>query len=296
MNPDKVPPFSTEPAQEDTNDESYILRTRLHELVPALGVEPPPPSSEPIAPFAYKGRTRNYRLPIMIAAAAILLAVASLFAWRERQRTPELLAKGKQLLDQVIQPLQPSRQEPAPAAAPVVKQVSIRRHHERRLPQEPLNVTHAATVQDEAPSAVESSNTVGTLTSVGLWDREHPTLVMAPVSPMRMRIAPHESPAYLLRRVSPAYPAAARESKVQGTVVLRAAINKYGMVENLQPVSGKELLVRAAMEAVRKWQYRPYWVEGVPQPFETLIVVDFSLAEATPDVPAVRNPIGVHDD
>jgi protein TonB len=289
MNPDKFPPSSTEPAQQDTNDESYILRTRLQELVPALGVETPPLSSEPIAPFAYKGQTRNYRLPIMIAAAAMLVAIASLLAWRERYRTPELLAKSKQLLDQVIQPLQSSRQEPPPAVRPPVKQVSIRRHQARRPTQEPLNVAHAATVPDEAPAATGSSNAVGPLTSVGLWDSEHPALIMAPVSPMRMRIAPRQSPAYLLRRVSPVYPAAAREGKIQGTVVLRAAISKYGTVENLQPVSGHELLVRAAMEAVRKWQYRPYWVEGAPQPFETMIVVDFSLAETTPEVPASTN-------
>jgi TonB family protein len=282
MNPDKVPPSSTEPAQQDRNDESYILRTRLHELVPALGTDPSLTSSEPIAPFTYKHQTRNYRVPIILAAACLLAAVACLLAWHERQRTPELLAKGKQLLDQIIQPLQSSRQNPAPAAVPAAKSVSIRRHSEHRPSRETSEVVPAVTTRDGASSAAELSNAVGMLTSVGIWDREHPTLIMAPVSPMRMRIAPHESPAYLLRRVSPAYPAAARESRIQGTVVLRAAISKYGTVENLQPVSGNELLVRAAMEAVRKWQYRPYWVEGAPQPFETLIVVDFSLAEVTP--------------
>jgi protein TonB len=59
-------------------------------------------------------------------------------------------------------------------------------------------------------------------------------------------------------RVQPEYPALAKLARIQGTVVLRAVISKHGTIEDLQPVSGPPLLVRAAVDAVKRWRYRPY--------------------------------------
>jgi periplasmic protein TonB len=42
----------------------------------------------------------------------------------------------------------------------------------------------------------------------------------------------------LVRRVQPAYPSLAVQTRTQGQVVLRAVISREGTIENLQVVSG----------------------------------------------------------
>src|SRR5437660_8593695 len=59
--------------------------------------------------------------------------------------------------------------------------------------------------------------------------------------------------------------------------VLRAVISRGGTIENLQVVSGHPLLVRAALEAVRQWRYRPYVLNGEPVEVETQVTVNFVL-------------------
>jgi len=84
----------------------------------------------------------------------------------------------------------------------------------------------------------------------------------------------------LLRRVQPAYPEAARKMRIQGPVVLQAIISKEGRIEHLQVVSGHPFLVKAAAEAVQQWRYRPYVLNGEAVEVETLVTVNFVLAES----------------
>jgi protein TonB len=83
------------------------------------------------------------------------------------------------------------------------------------------------------------------------------------------------SPGVLIYKVNPQYPAAARAARVQGSVVMRALIGTDGTIQQLQVVSGNPLLVNAAMEAVKRWRYRPYLLDGKPVEVETNITVNF---------------------
>jgi protein TonB len=82
----------------------------------------------------------------------------------------------------------------------------------------------------------------------------------------------------LIRRVQPAYPPLARSARIQGQVVLAAVISKEGMIENLRVLEGHPMLVRAALDAVGQWRYRPYILNNEPVEVETRITVNFSLA------------------
>ena len=82
----------------------------------------------------------------------------------------------------------------------------------------------------------------------------------------------------LIRKVQPTYPALARAARIQGTVVLQATISKQGTIENLRALAGHPMLVRAAIEAVCQWRYRPYILNNEPVEVETQITVNFSLA------------------
>jgi protein TonB len=82
----------------------------------------------------------------------------------------------------------------------------------------------------------------------------------------------------LIRRVQPEYPALAKQARIQGTVVLRAVIDREGTIQDLQVISGHPLLVTAALNAVRQWRYRPFYLNDQPVEVETQVTVNFSLS------------------
>ncbi|PYV91208.1 MAG: hypothetical protein DMG90_07815 [Acidobacteria bacterium] len=83
---------------------------------------------------------------------------------------------------------------------------------------------------------------------------------------------------HLIDRIQPNYPPIARAVGVQGQVILRAIISRQGTIANLQVVSGHPMLVKAAVDAVKQWRYRPYVLNGQPVEVETQITVNFLLS------------------
>jgi TonB family protein len=79
------------------------------------------------------------------------------------------------------------------------------------------------------------------------------------------------------RKVVPIYPRQALETRIQGDVILEATIAENGQVQNLVVVSGHPLLANAAVEAVSKWHYHPYLLNGEPVQKQTRITVTFKL-------------------
>jgi TonB family protein len=97
-----------------------------------------------------------------------------------------------------------------------------------------------------------------------------------PIAPQRIQVPQEVSLGLLVKKVLPDYPPLARQAHIQGTVVLEANISKYGTVESLQAISGHPMLVPAAIEAVKQWQYKPYLLHGEAVAIDTQVVVNFS--------------------
>jgi TonB family protein len=81
----------------------------------------------------------------------------------------------------------------------------------------------------------------------------------------------------IVTKVEPAYPEAARKAGTEGLVVLDAVIRPDGSVKSLRPVSGPDLLVQSATEAVQSWKFEPYLTSGQAVEVETTIAVEFRL-------------------
>jgi protein TonB len=119
----------------------------------------------------------------------------------------------------------------------------------------------------------------------GVWKSiadslNHVTLApsAAPSPTVRVPRVSHMMEGNLIRRVQPAYPPLARSARIQGQVVLAAVITKEGTIENLRVLEGHPMLVRAALDAVSQWRYRPYVLNNEPVEVETRITVNFSLS------------------
>lgn len=81
----------------------------------------------------------------------------------------------------------------------------------------------------------------------------------------------------LINKVEPAYPQEARDTRIQGAVILKIKINETGNVIDVVLISGHPLLAQAAVDAVKQWKYKPYVQNGISVPAETQVQVNFRL-------------------
>jgi len=143
-----------------------------------------------------------------------------------------------------------------------------------------------ATIRDEQPVAenpltppgivgavpnIPTNNTVADLL------RETPRAVPRAEAP-KVRVSSGVAQGLLIHQVKPQYPTLALQARIQGTVVLQATIGKDGTVQDLRVLSGHPLLTGAAIDAVKQWRYRPYYLNDEPAPVDTQINVNFTLA------------------
>jgi protein TonB len=102
--------------------------------------------------------------------------------------------------------------------------------------------------------------------------------IATPAAPQRVKISQGVTEGLLLNKVQPAYPPLARQARIQGEVVLQAVISKSGAIEGLKLLQGHPMLAPAAIEAVKQWKYKPYYLNGEPVEVDTMITVRFSLS------------------
>lgn len=101
-----------------------------------------------------------------------------------------------------------------------------------------------------------------------------------PIKPPRtepIRIGNMVQESKLIHRVEPVYPEQAKSIGLQGIVKLLITINEEGFVYELKVESGPPILVEAAIEAVKQWQYSPTLLNGEPVAAQTTVTVVFNL-------------------
>jgi len=192
----------------------------------------------------------------------------------------------KQLMTMLTAPPPPP---PPPAAAPVIvkKMQSELDNGQLRTPtaipkkiqmikeDETPNVGPAGVVGG-VPGGVPGGTMGGVLGSVM---SSVPSAMPKAATPQRVRVSQGVSQGLLIHKVQPSYPPLARQARIQGVVVLQALIGKDGTITNLHVVSGHPMLTNSALEAVKEWRYKPYYLNGEPVEVETTINVNFTLSE-----------------
>ena len=84
-------------------------------------------------------------------------------------------------------------------------------------------------------------------------------------------------PPRYVKHVAPVYPEIARQSAVEGTVILSVRTGPDGKVENIMVLRSVPLLDQAAIDAVRQWVYEPVVVDGKAVPAVFTQTVRFQL-------------------
>jgi protein TonB len=230
-----------------------------------------------------RGATTIVSFILQIGLIGVLVLIPLVFT--------EALPK-QQLMTFLVAPPPPPPPPPPPAAAPEVKIVkkmtSDLDNGELRTPtkipkkiqmikedEPPPPSAGVAGVVGGVPGGIPGGAIGGVLGSV---ISSTPTAVPKAATPQRVRVSQGVSQGLLIHQVKPSYPPLARQARIQGTVVLQAVIGKDGTIQNLKVVSGHPMLAPAALEAVKQWKYKPYFLNGEPVEVDTTINVNFTLA------------------
>lgn len=80
---------------------------------------------------------------------------------------------------------------------------------------------------------------------------------------------------HTITQPKPVYPPFPPETKIGGATVIRVLIDPEGKVARAESISGPEALREGAIEAIRKWTYKPFLLDGVPAWVETIVTLNF---------------------
>jgi len=98
-----------------------------------------------------------------------------------------------------------------------------------------------------------------------------------PADPGAVRVPGPVMQANLLSSRVPVYPEKARSRGIQGPVDLEVVISSTGAVQYAQAISGDPQLRAAAEDAVLRWRYKPYLINGTAVQAVTQVRVNFRL-------------------
>ncbi len=229
-----------------------------------------------------RGMTTTISFILQVVLIGLLVLLPLLFT--------EALPKAA-LTTFLVAPPPPPPPPPPPAAAPVkvVKQIQSDIQEGRlRTPTKIPEKVQMIKEEDAPPPSMSTGGVVGGVPGgvpggqmggvIGGIISSTPVAVPKAVTPQRVRVSQGVSQGLLIKKVQPPYPPLARQARIQGKVVLQAEISKEGTIQNLRLVSGHPMLTQAAIEAVKQWRYRPYFLNGEPVEVETQITVIFSLS------------------
>ena len=226
-----------------------------------------------------RGVTTAFSFVVQILLIGVMILIPLIYT--------EALPK-QQLMTFLVAP-PPPPPPPPPAAAPerVVKQIQSEvingaLRTPTKIPEKVKMIT-----EEEAPPSAGVSGVVGGVPGgvaggqmggvIGGIISSTPMNVPKVATPQRVRVSGGVTAGNAIFSPKPQYPQIARTARIQGSVVLHAVISKSGAIEQLQVVSGHPMLTQSALETVRQWKYKPYYLNGEPVEVDTTITVNFTL-------------------
>jgi protein TonB len=90
-----------------------------------------------------------------------------------------------------------------------------------------------------------------------------------------LRVGGKIEPPIKMNDVKPVYPALAQNAGVTGAVIIEATIGADGRVVDAKVLRSIPLLDQAALDAVRQWEYKPTFLNGVAVPVVMTVTVNF---------------------
>jgi TonB family protein len=220
---------------------------------PARTGSPQPPQSAGLSPTSPK------ILGGIALLAALVLIIFVMFHRSGPEKSPAGMAEKKATGS--AQPL------PAPGTADAGKQ----------LPDSASSLPQTSAIPANTPAPDKPKPVLPDADLTKSPDSRQLVASNAASTPNRVRITQNVARALLMHEIAPTYPPLARSAHVQGQVALEVVIGKDGSVKEIKAKSGHPMLVPAAIDAVKKWSYQPFKLNGKPVEAVTEVIVNFTL-------------------
>jgi len=158
-----------------------------------------------------------------------------------------------------------SKETPAPIIASLIEAPAQSEETPPQVTPPPMNVVYSLPTPQDLSIETETAITV----------LEPTTTTIAP-NPASVAPPMIDSVEYV-RAPPPVYPRESQRKREHGTVVLRVLVDALGRPAQIQVErsSGHDRLDTAARDAVAKFLFRPYEVDGIAKPAQVLIPIGF---------------------
>ena len=90
-----------------------------------------------------------------------------------------------------------------------------------------------------------------------------------------IRVSQSEAIAAATTKSAPPYPSVAKQLKIEGAVALDVVISEAGEVEKISITSGNPVLTKSTADAVKKWRFKPFQVNGETVKAQTSMTFNF---------------------
>ena len=230
--------------------------------------------------------------------AAAIVGVLTYDAQVEAQTTDMLLVNWIPPVD----PVKPDRPRPAPRAASNNNRISPRPTRPilyesvdnpikppdtvsaspNLIPPAPPGAVEAPYVSD--PPAAPGSSPCETCTgnntpTTPVVENRTPPPVVDPPKPSTLRVSAPIILAKVVDLPKPAYPALAKQARIQGPVNVQILIDETGKVVSAQAVKGSAMLTKAAEDAARRARFTPTKLGDQPVKVQGVITYNFVLQQ-----------------
>jgi len=98
-----------------------------------------------------------------------------------------------------------------------------------------------------------------------------------PAAAGALRVGGSIKPPRQTKNVRPVYPVGAQYDRTGGAVILEVLIGPDGKVKDARVLRSSPVFDKSAVEAVKKWEYEPTVVNGVPVSLTMAVTVSFSI-------------------
>ncbi|MBI4364306.1 MAG: TonB family protein [Candidatus Latescibacteria bacterium] len=223
----------------------------------------------PIGAADLKANAQRLFRKALVISAAIHLGLVGIYilstVWKPKD---EAAYTGRVIRMTTLPPPPPLSAAPPPPVIPINQEIV-----------KPTIGTPVPVPDAQAPEqTIMTQQEIAAMTApVGLGGSGKDSLVIATGDdlPSEGEFVYYEDEPVPVTQVQPAYPEFAREAQIQGKVVLHVLVGKDGRVKNVKVMRGVTGLNEAAVDAIKKWVFKPALSNNKPVAVWVEVPMDF---------------------
>ncbi len=223
----------------------------------------------PIGAQDLKSNAQRLMRKALIISAAIHLSIIGIYVLSTLYKPPDEAAyTGRVIRMSTLPPPPPLSGEPPPPNVAIPQDIA-----------KPTIGTPVPVPDAQAPeqTIMTQQELAQNIAPVGMGGSGKDSLVIAPMDdlPNEGEFVYYEDEPVPITQPQPAYPDFAREAQIQGKVILHVLVGKDGRVKNVKVIRGVTGLNDAAVDAIKRWVFKPALSNNKPVAVWVEVPLDF---------------------